>query len=592
MRHLHIRLDSRGQILFFSLIFMGILLSLSAGLIGYTMVNRTAQHQTVAKAQALALAEAGSDKALYQLNQNANYSGETNTALGSGTFTTTVTSINQSAKRITSTGNVPYGRGLIASRTIQATASIDLTTISFSYGVQVGQGGFTMANGSKVNGNVYSNGTISGSGIVTGAAYVAGGVAPNADQTWTGYNSDFYLGSDDDLANAAQSFIPSATNTISRVLIYLKKVGDPSDLDIKIVSDNNGVPSRTVKASGSISASKVTGSYGWIEGSLSSNPTLNANTKYWLILIDSKPSASKYYYWGLDTGDGYASNTGKYSDDWNDPTPNWTSANGDFNFQIYMGAAVTGLSGVTVNGTAKALSMTGCTILGNAYFQTTNDCTVSGTQYPNTAPPSPQPFPISDAQITEWESAALTGGTTSSYTLATGATTTIGPIVINGNLTLDNHSKLKLAGPVWVKGDIILDNGSKVIVDSSIGDSGTVLIADKPSFTTTTGKLSLSNGSVGEGNGQSGSWMLFISTYAGNEYAIDVLNNASSSIFYAPYGTIHINNNAHLLALTGYLIALDNNAIIDYENGLQDATFSDGPGGSWVYQAGSYVITN
>lgn len=590
MRYFRVSLDCRGQILFLTLVFTGIFLALSGGIISFTMINSTAEGQAVAHAQALGLAEAGIDNAIYQLNQNPNYSGET-TALGAGTFTTTVSTINQNTKRITATGNISYGHGLTTSRTIQTTASIDLTTISFSYGVQIGQGGLTMNNGSRVNGNVFSNGTISGEGVINGDALVAGGVAPAADQTWTNYNADFYLGSASSLANAAQSFIPSATNTIAKVVVYMKKIGSPNDLTIKIVSDNNGVPSKTVLASGSINSSNITGSYAWIEGSLSSNPTLNAGQKYWLILI-ANVNASKYYYWGLDTGNGYANNIGMYSNNWNASTPVWTAAGGDFNFQIYMGAEVTGLTGVTVSGTAKSISMTDCTISGNAYFQTTNTCSVAGTQYPNTPPPSPQAFPISSAQITDWETAAASGGTIGTYSLNNGATSTIGPIVIDGNLTINNGSILIIKGPIWVKGNVDLNNNSKILVDGSLGDNGTVLIADKPGSTTTTGKITLNNNAVGAGNGQPNSALLFISTYNGASDAIVINNNASSSVFFAPYGTINVNNNADMWELTGYRITLNNNATVNYQSGLQNATFSNGPGGSWIYQVGSYAVTD
>ena len=152
-----------------------------------------------------------------------------------------------------------------------------------------------------------------------------------------------------------QSFVPSATNTIAKVVVYIKKVGDPNNLTIKIVSDNNGVPSKTVLASGNISASTITGSYNWIESGLDSNPTLNAGQKYWLILV-ANVNSNKYYYWGLDTNNGYANNIGMYSDNWSAGNPDWTAAGGDFNFKIYMGATVTGLSDITVNGNAKALN--------------------------------------------------------------------------------------------------------------------------------------------------------------------------------------------------------------------------------------------
>ena len=86
--------------------------------------------------------------------------------------------------------------------------------------------------------------------------------------------------------------------------------------------------------------------------------------------------------------------------------------------------------------------------------------------------------------------------------------------------------------------------------------------------------------------------MLFISAYSGADDAIYLGNNASSSIFFAPYGTIHVTNNTNLLEMTAYRAILDNNAIVNYHSGLQNANFSNGPGGSWIFQAGSYAITD
>ena len=151
---------------------------------------------------------------------------------------------------------------------------------------------------------------------------------------------------------------------------------------------------------------------------------------------------------------------------------------------------------------------------------------------------------------------------------------------------------IKIKGPIWVKGDVLLDNGSKILVDSSLGNNGTVLIADKPDSTTTTGKITLNNNAVGAGNGQPNSAMLFISTYAGVDDAVFIGNNTSSSIVFAPYGTINVDNNVDLWELTGYRIKLNNNAVVNYKSGLQNATFSNGPGGSWIFQAGSYAITD
>ena len=58
---------------------------------------------------------------------------------------------------------------------IRTVCSIDnTTTTSFYYGVQVGEGGLVMNNGSRVKGNVFSSGNISGSGIIDNNAIVSG----------------------------------------------------------------------------------------------------------------------------------------------------------------------------------------------------------------------------------------------------------------------------------------------------------------------------------------------------------------------------------------------------------------------------------
>ncbi len=57
----------------------------------------------------------------------------------------------------------------------QSTALSKNDKVSFNYGVQAGNGGFTMANTSSVLGNIYSNGQVSGSGnLVTGSVVSAG----------------------------------------------------------------------------------------------------------------------------------------------------------------------------------------------------------------------------------------------------------------------------------------------------------------------------------------------------------------------------------------------------------------------------------
>ena len=582
--------NQQGHILIFAMVFVAILLTLSTALIGSTTMHNRAEAQTIASHQALRLAEAGLDKAIYELNQNPAFSGEVNVPLGNGTVTIAVNDIDSSNKRITATGQVSYQGGLVATKAVQATANIDLTTVSFMFGVQVGDGGITTNNNSKVNGNVFSNGNISGSGEITGDASVAAGSALTTDQSWTTSTVDFLFQNSSLRRTAAQSFVPSVTTTLNKVQVYLKKIGNPNNLPVRVVSDNNGIPSKTVLAQGTISASLITTVYGFINGTFTSNPILSGGKKYWLLLGDSD-SSNHYYSWGMDAADGYPNNTGKYSADWNAGTPVWNSSGGDLNFKTIMGGVTTTLSGVTVGGTARAMELLGCTINGNAYSQGVNTCTVVGSSTTGTPAPAPQALPISEAQIAAWESSAESGGVISGYILDGGQSASLGPIKVAGNLDINNGSTLLLTGPVWVTGTISIDNTSLVRNSILLGQSSTVLIADDPSNQSINGIIVVNNGAIITGNGNPNNYPIVISTYSGVDDAIRLDNNTSGTIFYAPNGRIHVNNNASPIQLTAYSIDLNNNAEVNYTTGLQNISFTSGPGGSWVYKAGTYTIT-
>ncbi|MDD3531638.1 MAG: hypothetical protein PHV99_03565 [Candidatus Pacebacteria bacterium] len=153
---------ARGQIVLLALVFAGIFAVVSTALVGATTSYSRAERTTIAGVQALALAEGALDKAVSQLNQNPSYTGETNTALGNGTFTITVSTVDTSTKRITATGYIPNNVTPIATKTIKANVGVNPYVISFHYGIQSGQGGFLMDNSSTVTGNVFSGGNVIG----------------------------------------------------------------------------------------------------------------------------------------------------------------------------------------------------------------------------------------------------------------------------------------------------------------------------------------------------------------------------------------------------------------------------------------------
>ena len=413
----------RGYILVLALVFFSIFFTGATAYLSSVTTSARSARVGVAQAQALSLAEAGIDQAIYQLNQNGSYAGETNTALGAGVYTVSVTNVSTNTKRLAVTASVPNATSPIAAKTVTALANINTSTISFHYGVQVGKGGIHMNNNAFVIGNVYSDGSITGNGTVTGDAIVA-----------------------------------SSTNSIT---------------------------------------------------------------------------------------------------------------------------------GITVNGTARAHTLSSCTVGGDAYYQSISGCSVGGTRYPGSADPASQDMPITNAQIDAWEAAAAAGGITAGpYTIS--GTKTFGPQEINGDLAV--NGTITLTGVVWVKGNIIFGNNSVLNVSPTLGNDGAILLADNPGSEATSGAVNLSNNVTINGNGSAGSYPMVLSTNTG-AHAIDVSNNAGSVILYASEGTIDVSNNGSANQVTAYKVELENNATITFLSGLQNQSFSNGPGGSWAVVPRTYSIS-
>ncbi len=581
--------SQQGQVLVLGIVIMAILMTMSASLWGYTHMQVKASRQAVERSQALQLAEAGIDKAIAELNTDSSFNGESGT-LGPGEYTTTVTTIDSNNKQILSTGYIPSMSDPQVQVSVKMNVSIDLSSVAFNFGVQVGEGGLVMNNNSIVYGNVYSNGNISGwAATIDGDATVAGGGSPTLDQECNTNSGNFDFNATG-RRDVAQRFTPTISGPLTQISAYLKKTGSPSNITVRVTTDNSGSPSSSqVGGSGTITSSSVTTSYGWINATFSSSPNLTAGTNYWLVL-DTSSSTSNYYSWAIDATDGCTNGTAKHASSWSSPP--WTAINRDANFRIYIGGVTTSLQSVNVTGTARANTLIGpsCTIGGDAYYASSNSCSVSGSSYSGTPDSPKQNMPISQAQIDEWKSVAQSGGThNGDYNISGGSTQTIGPLYINGNLTLSNNAVLYLTGPVWVKGNINLSNNSFVRIDASLGNNGTVLLADNPDNPSGSGAITISNNAQILGNNFPNSFPLVISAKSGSG-AINLSNNTAGAIYYTTSGFIMVSNNAGASQLTGYGINMSNNSTITYQSGLASATFSNGPGGSWAKVEGSYII--
>ena len=200
----------RGSALIISLVFMLIILIVVTALLGYVSQNVNSTRRAVASEQAMALAEAGVDQAISQLNATAGaYTGETDTALSTGVFDVSVETITLTLKEITATGYAPDKASPKGERQVKVRVSINTTSVSFNYGVQVGNGGMVMDNNTSIDGNVYSNGTIDGgqNAVITGDAFSAGAAGRIFDRLEIGGNAHAHqIDSDVEIAGNAYAY--------------------------------------------------------------------------------------------------------------------------------------------------------------------------------------------------------------------------------------------------------------------------------------------------------------------------------------------------------------------------------------------------
>lgn len=593
-----------GYVLVMTLVFLGVLFTISTAYLSFVTSSTRSVRTDVANAQALSLAEAGIDKAAYQLNQSGSYTGETNTALGAGTFTTTVTSLDSSSKRISVTASVPDSVHPISTKTVKATVSINSNIVSFRYGVQAGAGGFSLSGGSTIHGSIYANGDIDATtGVhITGSATAANPPAVTTDQandspaiTSCTISTCVTFANTTATQDVAQSFKISSAIPLNNIQLYLKKVGTPADATIKIVNDNAGSPGTTVFMSSTLSAALVTTSFGWVTVMLPSTPVLDPDQTYWVV-IDAGANSAKYYVLGANTG-GYASGVakiGKSGGSWSATTP----AGLDGYFRISLGGGTSMIGGDTYSGGVNVGTVSG----DNAWAHTVKGASVTGTIYCksgsynnktcNTSRDDPVPvaLPLSDGNIQEWKDEAATGGIINGDYHVNYAGATLGPKKITGNLLVDGGGTLTVSGTLWVMGNITVTGGGKVTLASSYGTNDGAIVND--------GYVIVNGGGNFSGSGQAGSYPFLITTSAcpvasgcdGNN-AVTLTGGAGTVAIVAQNGTADISGGSALKAVTARQISMEGGADLTYDSGLINTNFSSGPGGSWAFVPGSYAIT-
>lgn len=531
-------------------------------------------------------AEGALEDALYRIKNNKSInSGDTVTLNGNSTTITLTTTMN--GETVDALSNLS---GVV--RKMESSVTTGVGT-SFNYGVQVGTGGFVLNGGSRINGNVYSNGDIVATNgvVITGSAIAANSAALTADQT---NDTPAIPPNTINFRNASasqdlgQSFQLSASSPINKISLYIKKVGNPSDITVRIVTDSSGSPSTNnmFSTQGTLSASLVSASnFGWVDVVFPENPQLTPGTTYWVVLDNGSQSASNYYVIGANSSyvNGVAK-VGSYGGTWNNTSPSGLDAY----FRIYLGGLLSTIGGDTYVGgvvigsagigDAWAHTVQGATVAGNLYCQSgtynNKSCNTSRSD------PPPQGYPVSNANIVDWENDAVAGGVINGNYSVNSSGATLGPKEITGNLTVSGGGTLTLSGTVWVQGTITVTGGGKIKLASSYGATSGVLLSN--------GYVILDGGSTLTGSGTSGSYLLVLTTSdcpsdpscSGND-AMSVSGGAGAVVLSAQNGVMDLDGGISANAATAYQITATGGSVINYNSGLTNMSFSSGPSGGW-----------
>lgn len=590
--------NQQGQAIITAVVFfMLISLVMIVGIMTPLLRHLRASHEFIRSRQSYYTAEALNEDGIYRLNKSLptppSWGLSLNGASATATLTTTVF-----GKQIYTLGNFD-----LLSRAITTVVSQGVGA-AFNYGVQAGQGGFVLNNGSQVNGNVYANGNIY---AVTGVVITGSAIAANSPTLTTDQSNNtpitppnsITFGNTAPTSDFAQSFQVSTSSPINKIDLYIKKANTPNNSSVKIVTDSNGQPSSTdlLTTDGALNASQVGTSYSWVTVTFPSNPVLNSGTTYWLV-IDTNCNIGNYFtcnsnnYYVLGANNGVyingAANLGRYGNSWSAISGQSTI---DGYFNLYLGGLTSiitgnsyqgGVYGVYVGqngvGDAWAHTIEGTNVAGNLYCQSASY--VNKVCNTSRGDPPIQAMPFSDADIADLKAQAIAGGVINGDYHVGYQNATTGPIEIKGNLLIDGGGLLTLTGTVYVTGNITVSNGGKIALASSYGSGDGMLVSD--------GYVNLSGGGTLSGSGQSGSSLFLFTTSAcpngpscnGNN-AITVNGGAGAVALVAQNGTISLSGGAKIKEATAYQITASGGTTITYDTGLANANFVSGPGGAW-----------
>ncbi|PIR97238.1 MAG: hypothetical protein COT91_02590 [Candidatus Doudnabacteria bacterium CG10_big_fil_rev_8_21_14_0_10_41_10] len=211
-------------------------------------------------------------------------------------------------------------------------------------------------------------------------------------------------------------------------------------------------------------------------------------------------------------------------------------------------------------------------IVGGSFSQIEGDAAavgeISGVSVSGaaTSGASLQIMPVFDPNM--WKSSALLGGTHNDDFVIPENTTfnSLGPLYINGSLTLEANTQTVLSGTIYVTGDITIHSNASLTIASNFGVFGSVLIAE--------GKVNINGNASVSGNGYGGK-LLIVAASNGDSNSIDVDSNflTTSVVFYALKGGVSVDANSEIIAAYGNKIKIGTSSKVIYNQSLADSSF-------------------
>lgn len=532
------------------------------------------------------ISEASSDDILYRLTQIMNIAGEQTIEIGNKVATTTYVMVDFDTRSIETVAST---EGHV--RSTQIVVSANVADIDIQYGATIGDGGVSMNNNSEITGvigatgSLYSNSNVNGNAgeVITGDLYVATDVYLDNAASSTVCDSDREVGRVSPHIDHAQSFIPSASDSLNSIVINVKKQLNPSSIPVYIVADDLGKPDTAILSSGTLDRNKVSSTYAWTYVPLMPTIPLVAGQTYWIVL-DAGVQSQNYWLWCEDSAGGYIGGSSAESDDYSsDP---WAALPGDLAFKIALGSGSSVIHDVEVEGDAWALSIEDSYVWGDAYYESITGTTVVGTEYPNSGAPPVVSMPVEDDTIDSWKFAASSGGVISGSCPGTaGCSSTMGPIKIDGDWNIAVGEIVTITGAIYVTGNLTADNNVVISCDASYGTESCVVVVD--------GHINFTNNVAVSGSGDPESFAIFTSLIdtcvggtqlpecAPENSAIHLYNNVVGGVYLAPYGLVHMNNNANVQSVASDSLSMDNGSAITYDPHLQDLSVVSIVGHLW-----------